>query len=854
MNRLFIALFLFLMTASAFASSSGISHDLINLTPEGSDYSVAYLSQIFGTMGGTLHTTSGQMLGHVFAIFNKGVMVAAALWLGYTTLSIVLHAAGDGSFVGQNRNVHLVLLRIAFGFALIIPSSTTGYSLLQDIFMKIVIAGVGLADDTWNAALTYMQYGGQLFIPPKQLSTDTNITQTAIIGSTKPGIPTTTPSQPVPILASVTQIFQNEVCMLKSSHWQKKLYPNSYPESYHPAFDAKKGWVYFPGITDSHDPKSRSDADSCGSAQNYYLSTKSPTLTYDKLAPKHTSPTASQAQKENIAYQALKQLVLSELPVAEDYVENGISSTDEYNVGAQGIFSSLVDYGNLITQYQTYFAMEAAPAEYTAAQIKANLKNTGDQCTAQEQRCVPRGGCHTVTVAVQCHETASEEMSAANLASWHQYLATGPVMSEAKGTGWIMAGAFYWNVEQANNIASTISISALFPVVTPPSVAAFTYWPGASGHDSGAYMVSAATVVMQFVDCTQTTLCTQGINTLWKQYVGAQQAEPTGTVDGNIGSAEGGSLQANVISDAIQDIVDANLTFNTAINYNPITELMDFGNKLIQAVGSMWEEAIILSAVAAGFAGICDSTSPGGVVIQAVLTWVKSIVMLLSSLLLGPGAILSFYVPLYPFAIFTCAAVGWLVMVIEGVAAAPLVCMGLTHPEGHDFLGKAEQALMLFLGIFLRPALMIIGLIASMVLSFVAFHMLITGYTGVIGSFATQSGVHLGEISGESNFSQFICGVLLMATFGIFTLEIIEQSYKLIYQLPNNIMTWIGGQRTGEDFGQMASQLKSGVSSTAGSLSQGGKGLDDANSGMVSGIAAAKKVADEDAEKMIEGG
>src|SRR3990167_10303009 len=130
-----------------------------NMTPPESDYYVAYLNQVFGTVGNVLAGGGSQIVGKMFKVFNEGVLVVAALWLAYTTITLVLNAAIQGSFGGQ-KNIATILLRIAFGFALIIPSSTTGYSLLQDIFMKIVVQGVGLADQTWDAGLNYVEYGG----------------------------------------------------------------------------------------------------------------------------------------------------------------------------------------------------------------------------------------------------------------------------------------------------------------------------------------------------------------------------------------------------------------------------------------------------------------------------------------------------------------------------------------------------------------------------------------------------------------------------------------------------------------------------------------------------------------------
>ena len=44
--------------------------------------------------------------------------------------------------------------------------------------------------------------------------------------------------------------------------------------------------------------------------------------------------------------------------------------------------------------------------------------------------------------------------------------------------------------------------------------------------------------------------------------------------------------------------------------------------------------------------------------------------------------------------------IGYFILVIEAMIAAPLVAMAIAHPEGHDILGKAEASVLLFLSIF----------------------------------------------------------------------------------------------------------------------------------------------------------
>src|SRR3989344_2123007 len=120
------------------------------------DLSIAYLGQVFGTVGNVLQGSSGQMLGHLFYKLNEGIIIVAGLWLAYTVFTIVLRSAQEGSFMGANKNVALVFLKIAVGFSLLIPNPATGYSLLQDLVMQVVIQGVGLADQTWSYGLQYV--------------------------------------------------------------------------------------------------------------------------------------------------------------------------------------------------------------------------------------------------------------------------------------------------------------------------------------------------------------------------------------------------------------------------------------------------------------------------------------------------------------------------------------------------------------------------------------------------------------------------------------------------------------------------------------------------------------------------
>ncbi len=785
LNRLFTAIVLLLIAGSAFADSgslAGIHHFANRLAPPETDYSVAYLGQIFGTVGDVLSGTSGQVLGHMFGIFNKGILVVAALYLGFTIVSLAIHAAHQGSFMSQKYNTPMILLRIAFGFAITIPSSTTGYSLTQDVFMKIVVQSVGLADQVWDAALKYIQYGGSLYIRPKTLSTDTNIITNFFGTSTTPGVAVT--------------IFEDEVCMIKSasSAWnpssnsitQRHLVfnpPKNAATKNYP-YPSKLGEVFFPGLGDKPDSDAiiKTGQAACGVATPY-----SSVTVKTGSAMTSTTMTAMQVQQmRDTSFSALKQMAISMLPAAHDYVN--LNPADSSNTQAlhkknteKAVFSSILAYVNLITPYQQMLSAQHAVSAQATAQSAADAANFTTAC-----------GVGGLFISGFCHYTASQFESSTTKAqlSHTSHLA---FIQTAKAQGWIMAGRFYWDVEQANTTAQSISISGLLPTATTPTL---------SIHKTT--MTDAVTAILGY----QTD-----VTTLWSEYVGAQN----NTVSyPSTGSGSGGTLVKAVSNSSLSKVAGAVYDLTQPGGYNPIVVLMHLGTKLMEAVVGIWIGAIVLSVAGAVPAGVCDAMSPGGVIYSAILTWLKSIIMLISTGLLVPGAIFGYYLPLYPFIVFTFAAVGWFLMVIEGMAAAPLIGLGVTHPEGHDFLGKSDQVLMFLLGIFVRPTLMVLGLVGAMVISFVAFHMMITGFDGIYSSLSSQITFQKGSLLILIN----ICMVLIV--FGMMSLQLVEQCFKLIYQLPQYVMRWIGGPTMGEDYGQMAQGVQGAISGGAGKFAQGG--------------------------------
>jgi hypothetical protein len=150
------------------------------------------------------------------------------------------------------------------------------------------------------------------------------------------------------------------------------------------------------------------------------------------------------------------------------------------------------------------------------------------------------------------------------------------------------------------------------------------------------------------------------------------------------------------------------------------------------------------------------------------------------------GLSLAVYMPLVPFLIFTFMVIAWLIAVIETMIAAPLVALALAFPEGgHMAFGRAALSVQLILNVFARPMLMIFGLVAAVVVSFVAINFV----NGLYGIVVTDVG------SGISTGLNTIYKAAYIIIYVSIVLTILNRSFSLIHIFPDRILSWIGWQR-----------------------------------------------------------
>jgi defect-in-organelle-trafficking protein DotA len=272
-------------------------------------------------------------------------------------------------------------------------------------------------------------------------------------------------------------------------------------------------------------------------------------------------------------------------------------------------------------------------------------------------------------------------------------------------------------------------------------------------------------------------------------------------------------------------------------NVNPVIALANMGVNYINFSNDLWIMLIDLSITTAMIPVL-------GVFIFALISLAMPLLMAWMGTMLAVGFITAYYIPFLPYMIFTFGSIGWLMAVIEAMVAAPIVALGITHPEGEGPFGKGEQAIMILMNVFLRPALMIIGYIAGIILSYVSVWVINAGFANVVtfvqGDPSTGSGFYwkgTTMITTPTNQTQQATGIGYAGWAGIYGfffsiliyttmyLVVVQKAFSLIATLPDKVLRWIGGtpEQVGTEAMQWAEEPKKQVE-TAGAATQKAQG------------------------------
>lgn len=826
-------------------------------------FGMNFLGHIAGISGGTSElVSSGQsMLGVLFGVFNAGVISIAAMFLIYTTVRSIVDTAQEGEVMGKKLS-HWTAIRTALGIGILVPKFS-GFSFIQVFVMWTIIQGVGLADHAWSMGLDYLQKGGVIYqtssvvqqtdkIDPLIVATDTNQSKVKTAPPAKSGN------------AGASDMLHSLVCMhtldkLADAKRQSILQdiknnPQNYPKPGTPEYsklvnDLSTSYLFHAHYNDAVNvnveqiPGYRKNEVVPAYVQNLFKGSKTEQGTgicgaYDEDVAGSQSQLTNRIEYGNAKKAGMTQMIAALDPDAKRIVDRIFASKSKVppkitNSDAEQLVSAGLSYQTIIyperlyagRQYQKRnddFYDKAKTAGWSMAGSYyhdiATINSVGALDKQDYLLSVIDGKFGAYPPSIDASGT-ERKMRYGKMLTFFQKQGAGLGFDANKFTL-----AMNWSDSSRNAAIDLVAqlnaaVQKQDSNVIPNLRDSDLFNPGGSEHlgeslfefaGGGNFGIKSAAIVEGFAT-----------------FGAALPLNP---------EAIGLSLEAEV-NNAVHSWFGV-MVDQKSDNLSPIAKLSSFGSDLILFATTFWEQVTMtmiangtsLLGIDAGLASAATAIGATGsmfgigtaaamafntwsTVVYAGLKVLSSIMMSILPLglaitapLFVMGITLSVYVPLIPFILFVFGVISWLIFVIEAMAAAPLVALGITHPEGHDLMGKSEQAVMLLLSVFLRPICMIIGLIAAIVLSYVALEVLNAGFAHVIKSVGLQGGTFsfLSPVG-------LVQHLMILVVYTYIVVALINQCFGLIHVIPEKIMTWIGlhPQSSGDE--QRLESVKAGV-------------------------------------------
>jgi conjugal transfer/type IV secretion protein DotA/TraY len=305
----------------------------------------------------------------------------------------------------------------------------------------------------------------------------------------------------------------------------------------------------------------------------------------------------------------------------------------------------------------------------------------------------------------------------------------------------------------------------------------------------------------------------------------------------------------NIFVDAVSAVfgLDGLMSLADPANQNihPLALLSAVGKSLIDSA-IMNMGASLTSGIGGGLAAIMQHQMAGKLAMAA-----SSFFASIAQIGLMAGFILYYVLPFLPFIHFFFAVGGWVKAIFEAMVGVPLWALAHLRIDGNGLPGDAALAgyFMIF-EIFLRPILCIFGLIAAITIYAAQVRVLneiwqlvtsnLTGFDrGMAVSGAPVGAGLTGSIEFlRSKADQFFFTII----YAIIVYMLGISSFKLITQIPDKIMRWIGQNidafvdQSGDPTENMMSYVSMGAGQVrgaiGGAMKQGAQGAQGALSAL----------------------
>lgn len=305
----------------------------------------------------------------------------------------------------------------------------------------------------------------------------------------------------------------------------------------------------------------------------------------------------------------------------------------------------------------------------------------------------------------------------------------------------------------------------------------------------------------------------------------------------------------NIFIDMVEFIfgVEGMMNFRDNADVHPMAALTGLGKSIMDRTVIYMMFAVGGSAIG-GLAGAFQGSADAAI-FSALGDGASSIAVGLVSSTMVIGFVLYYVLPFLPFIYFFFAVGAWVKGIFEAMVGVPLWALAHLKIDGEGLPGDtARNGYFLIFEIFLRPILIVFGLIIS-VLAFSAlvrqlniiFDDVLSNMTGFTNPDAAFVDLAFFELK-RGPIDEFFFTII----YTIIVYMIGTTSFKLIDRIPQSIMRWMGAgvqtfaDQTGDPAGGLTQYAAIGGATiggqAAGALTAGSRAVGTTGGGLISGL------------------
>lgn len=857
-----------------------VVRSLVSLVPypaDSTNLSRFYLSSIFGQVSGALEGESGGLMALLFRVFNLGIFGIASMLVIYASVFSVSTSSHDGGVMGSGRFSPFSIARVIGSMAALLPTFG-GYSMIQVIVMKVIVAGTVVADIAFEASLDYLNVkGGDALLEAKAAPDRAGmfLAEPLQIGVGDEDTPyrdyaIRSEVEEYPLdLNGINAVILDSLAMIKPCaavidgyvgseiryrflqdrslssisddiiEEKIKVKMQLQAEDVKKVVDCFEISLYWPKQVS---PKAYQNNQKISTALRSYITA----CANGVLAKKQKDPTIGLYSDAKIASifsdqlrmfsQTLRRGALNNLKVEDsDYTESlkkkgwasaGIHFDDLLNIekkGEEDDGSFIVPtFGNRLGINLRSFEYALNDNVLKPAEISAANPDTAAVYTAFSSKILN-------TYLTKYVNLGSDSLQPKNLMEW-LYDLMRPKRTGGDRTH-VQDGVTYTRKGDAGEVIH----KGIFSMLSIDAI------KGVREYKMGPITVDSNVIVDEMMRMSG-GVAEGVIRTLYEKDI----------KDGVFEGPKNPILAVQILGDKVLHHTMTYFKKSTDRLYSEVTKAQQSAYGIVVGIAVMkgmmkaWvarnkgklddkdsglsdveREALSREASRAGTMGFLTGvvTDPVMYLIEFAQAAAKAVIGVYLPLGNGmavvyfvSGIILAAYIPFAPTLIYIFSVLAWIFGVIEAMVAAPIVMTGFAHPEGHEMLGKTEQAVMLLVGVFVRPFITLLGFLLAIGLSVTLIKAFNTMFA--VGSmFFFRNAL---QVNHPIPLMFAVSGFVLLYSYSL--MVILQQCYSMIYVIPDQILKWIGGpaESAGSGIASAMRSISTGLSQQSQAASTGG--------------------------------